>query len=90
MSVASGVVDCLIYVGSKSHPEIIKASVKNIRELDRPTSDTVLFSRVQPIYIDARLSNAVAHFGGQVCVSGMPWMHQLHVIKLYYLNIVMK
>lgn len=67
MSVASGVVDGLIFVGSKSHPKVIEASVKNIQELDKPTSDTVLFSRVQPIYLDARLSNAVAHFGGQVC-----------------------
>ncbi|GMH33483.1 hypothetical protein BSKO_01317 [Bryopsis sp. KO-2023] len=65
MSVASGALDALIMIGEKSHPKVFEASVKNIRELDKPTSDNVEFSRVQPVYVDAKLSNVVAHFGGE-------------------------
>lgn len=66
MSVISGPMDAMILVGEKSNSNIFEACVKKIREIDKPSSDTILFSKAQPIYLDAKLSTITAHFGGLV------------------------
>eukprot|EP00803_Ostreobium_quekettii_P004304 evm.model.scf_1699.1 EVM.evm.TU.scf_1699.1 scf_1699:12197-31250(-) len=64
LHVAMSHVDALIIVGDKSCPEVVEAAVKNIREFDKPSSDSVLFSNVQPLFLSVQADNMMGYIGG--------------------------